>query len=315
MNSRRFYFVITVFISVFLFIIGMLLLKTYNVDDSTFAFVDKIDPTYVPGEETKYPENKSINLLILVGDKWEENTDTIIMANFNSTSGKLSLISIPRDTLVEIADMPIPKINAVFTRADGKNEILKCVSGLLNIKVDYYVYFNLSTFREVVDLLGGVDINIPADLHYDDPVQNLHIHFDKGLQHLDGNKSELYLRFRKPNDDAYTEELLKYYDGSDLMRIEAQKNYISELIKQKAKLFYLAKLREIINTVYNNLQTNIPIGQAIELVQYAVGFEAADLAAYSLPGTDMEKDGIYYFMSSKLKTADIIKTITGDESE
>ena len=315
MNSRRFYLVITVFISLFLFIIGMLLLKTYNVEDSTFAFIDKSDPTYVPGEETAIPENQSISALVLVGDKWEENTDSIIMANFNPGTGKLSLISIPRDTMVEIADIPIPKINAVFARPDGKNEILKCVSGLLNFQVDYYVYFNLSTFREIVDLLGGVDINIPADLHYDDPVQDLHIHFNKGLQHLDGNKSELYLRFRKPNDDAYTDELLKYYDGSDIMRIEAQKNFISEIIKQKAKLFYIAKLSEIINTIYNNLQTNLPIGRAIELVQYAAGFEAENLVTYSLPGTDREIDGQYYFISSTLKTAELIRSIIGGESE
>lgn len=314
MNSRRFYFIVTIFISLFLFIIGMLLLKTYNVDDSTFAFIDKSEAAVSPGDATgPITDNKSINVLLLVGDKWEESTDTIIMANYNIGSGKLSLISIPRDTMVDLTGMPIPKINAVYTRSDGKNEILKCVSDLLGIEVKYYVYFNLSTFRELVDLLGGVDINIPVDLDYDDPVQNLHIHFKKGLQHLDGNKAELYLRFRKPNDDVFTDELLKYYDGSDIMRIEAQKNFITELIKQKAKLFYLAKLSEIINTVYNNLQTNIPIGQAIELVQYGIGFEATDLATYSLPGTDQIIEEYYYFISSKLKTADIIKAITGAE--
>jgi len=291
----------------------MLLLKTYNADNSTFAFIDRPESTYVSGKETIIPDHESINVLFLVGDKWEENTDTIILANFNTGSGKLSLISIPRDTKVDIEGMTIPKINAVYARSDGKNEILKCVSDLLEIEVKYYAYFNLSTFREIIDMLGGVDINIPADLHYDDPVQNLHIHFNKGLQHLDGNRSELYLRFRKPNNDEFSDELLKYYDGSDIKRIEAQKNFITELIKQKAKLFYFAKLSEIINTIYNNLQTNIPIGNAIELVQYGIGFEASDLAVYSLPGTDQNIGEQSFFISSKLRTADIIKEITGTE--
>ena len=254
-----------------------------------------------------------INIVLLVGDKWESNTDSIIVASFNPENGKLNLISIPRDTRVDIPNMPIPKINAVYAKGKGADKLLKSLEEILTLDINYYVYLNLNTFRDIIDLLGGVDINIPVDMHYDDPTQDLHIHFTKGLQHLDGKMSELYLRFRKPNNGQFTEEMLKYYNGSDIKRIEAQKNFIKELVRQKANLFYLTKLTEIVNTVYDNLGTNITLGKALELVTYAINFDVNDLTNYSLPGTDKTIDGLDYFIRSKIKTEEIINKIKNPE--
>lgn len=292
MNGRRFYFVFTFFISVFLFITGVFLLQTYDLSSSSFVFAEQNPDEEQPsstGQDSTQQEPDSekepslINVLLLVGDRWGDNTDTIIVAIYNTDTDKLNLISIPRDTYVDNVNMEVPKINALYRR--NKELLLKKTEEILGLGIKHYVYLNIETFREIIDLLGGVDIYIPADLDYDDPAQDLHIHFRKGLQHLDGRRAELYLRFRKPNNSEFSEELLKYYDGSDLKRIEAQKNFIKELVRQKANLFYLTKLNQIIYTVYDNTETNISLGEALNLIKHAVEFDPKNLNTYSLPGT------------------------------
>ena len=325
MKLRKFYLIITIFTSVFLFVVGVLFLGTYNIDDATFAFSNNPEDKDNDGIENNNnddnddPSDKTkkdlINIVVLVGDKWESNTDSITVASYNPNNKKLSLVSIPRDTKVEYADMPIPKINAVYRRKNGPENLMSSLEEMLEIDINYYIYLNLSTFADVIDLLGGVDINIPVDMHYDDPTQDLHIHFTKGLQHLDGKKSELYLRFRKPNDNVFTEEMLKYYNGSDIKRIEAQKNFIKELVRQKANLFYLTKLADVVNTVYENLETNLTLGQAMEYITLAVDFTTENLETYSLPGSDQMIGSYDYFVRSKIKTYEIIKKLKDIEQD
>jgi len=288
MNGRRFYLVFTSFISIFLFITGIFLLQTYDLSRSSFVFAEHNQQEEEPSDpDTTYPSSEKkdtlINVLLLVGDRWGDNTDTIIAACYNTNTGKLNLISIPRDTYIDNVYMTVPKINALYRR--NKDLLLDKVEEILGLKIEYYVYINIETFRDIIDLLGGVDIYIPADLDYDDPAQDLHIHFRKGLQHLDGRRAELYLRFRKPNNSEFSDELLKYYDGSDLKRIEAQKNFIKELVRQKANLFYLSKLNQIIYAVYDNTETNISLGEALNLIKHAVGFDPKNLETFSLPGS------------------------------
>jgi LCP family protein required for cell wall assembly len=292
MNGRRFYFVFTFFISIFLFITGVFLLQTYDLSSSSFVFAEQNPDNEQPSASDPEPgqqqpdtekEPSLINVLLLVGDRWGDNTDTIIAASYNTNTDKLNLISIPRDTYVDNANMEVPKINALYRR--NKELLLKKTEEILGLEIEHYVYINIETFRDIIDLLGGVDIYIPADLDYDDPTQDLHIHFRKGLHHLDGRRAELYLRFRKPNNSEFSEELLKYYDGSDLKRIEAQKNFIKELVRQKANLFYLTKLNQIISTVYDNTETNIPMGEALNMIKHAVGFDPKNLNTFSLPGS------------------------------
>jgi len=308
MNLRRFYFIITVILSMFLFISGSGILFYMNaisesdiisVNDPEEKTVNSLLKSFVIGKDP-------VNALLLVGDKGEANTDTMMVINFNPETDKLSILSIPRDTRVNVSG-PIPKINSLYARKNGEKLVVETVSDLLGISINYYVYLNISTFRQVIDLLGGVDYYVPVDMDYDDPTQNLHIHLKKGQQHLDGKKAEQFLRFRHPNGSYYSKEMLKYYDGSDLKRIEAQQNFVKEVIKQKVNLRYLPKINEIVNVVYDNLETNITLNEILKLLKNIPDFSIDNVSMFTLPGSSQQIGGIWYYICDQEQTNAITK--------
>jgi len=307
MGLRKFYFITTAITLAFLFASGsFLLLHLSSFDlpvlshEGTNAGImgDMLKP-FAIGKEP-------LNFLLLIGDKAEANTDTMLLVHFNPSNGKINMLSIPRDTKVDMAGLKIPKINSLYSRKNGGDLVLRTTSRLLNIDVKYYVYFNLSTFRKIVDLLGGVYVNIPVDMDYDDPTQNLHIHLKKGKQLLDGKKAEQYLRFRHPNPNGYTAEMKKYYDGSDLKRIEAQQQFIMELVRQKANILYLPKLNKIIDTVYGNIETNVTMNEVTKLVKSLTSFSADKIKTFTLPGDSVKENGIWYYRINEAEASRII---------
>lgn len=307
MNLRKFYFIITVVMSVFLFVAGSFVLSFISSMDVSEVSADSevenntikdIFKNFVIG-------NDPVNIIVMVGDKSGANTDTMMLVNFNPKTDKLNILSIPRDTKVNIPGMEIPKINGVYARKNGPKLLIDTVSEMFDVNVKYYIHLDIKTFRQVIDLLGGVEINVPVNMDYDDPTQNLHIHLKKGKQVLDGKKAEQYLRFRHPNG-AYTKEMLKYYDGSDLKRIQAQQGFIKELIRQKANIFYFAKINEIIDIVYDNLKTNITMNEIMKLAKNINNFKSENVKMFTLPGKTQSK-GYSYFIYDKEKTLEIIK--------
>jgi LCP family protein required for cell wall assembly len=307
MNIRKFYMALTSILLVFLFFAGIVMLnylKAYSAQDAIAdnepgGFFEDAMKHFVMGKDP-------INVVVLVGDKWESNTDTIIVVNYNPATNKLNIISVPRDTRVILSNDKTVKINSIYANKGGDILLMKLLSDMLGIDVQYYIYFNLEVFRKVIDLLDGVWIDIPIDLDYDDPLQDLHIHLKKGRQLLDGEKAEQYLRFRHPNG-PYTEEMLQYYDGSDLKRIEAQQKFIEELIKQKAKFTYISKLNSIIDAVFDHLKTNVPLSEVLKL---ASNFNIKDFSmdkvnTFTLPGYSMETSP-WYYIYDKEKTEELV---------
>ena len=293
--------------SVFLFISGTAILFHINTlnqldsdQDKSHELVNDFLKPFISGKDP-------VNFLLLVGDKEEANTDTILLVNFNPSTDKLNILSIPRDTRVNISGLKIPKINSLYARKNGEKLLVDTLNEMFGVNIRYYIYLNISTFRKIIDLLGGVEINVPVNMDYDDPTQNLHIHLKKGKQRLDGKKAEQFLRFRHPNADGYTKEIAKYYDGSDIKRIEAQQYFIKELIRQKANLLYLPKLNSIINTVYDNLETNITLNEVTKLVKNITDFSMESVSMFTLPGKSQKVGSIWYYAVDRQKAGEIIK--------
>ncbi len=313
MSISRFFVTFTIIIGIFLFVFGAgTLYYINNVEGLPIFANDNNKPdgdtnnNNNPGgigdllTESQYP----VNFLLFVGDYDETNTDFIALVNYNPDKKEFSFLSIPRDTRVPGVDIQFPKVNSLYFRSNGQELAVEAISTMLKVNVKYYIYTNLKTFRDIIDLLGGVVIDVPVDMDYDDPTQNLHIHIEKGIQNLDGRKSEEYLRFRKPNNDNYTPELLKHYNGSDLSRIKAQQNYMRELVKQKANLFTLTKINQILETIFNNLKTNATMNDILTLVKSVPTLSLDKVNFYTLPGV-AEQGSLYYEMDEQ-KTGDII---------
>jgi len=174
----------------------------------------------------------------------------------------------------------------------------------LNVDIDYYVFGTTEIFRDVIDELGGVDYNVPINMDYDDPIQNLHIHLKKGMQHLDGAKAEQLLRFRKPN--VVTNEWLQYFGGGDLKRVEIQQDFLKEVIRQKANLYTLTKINDLVNLFIDKVDTNFTVNDVLRLARSIDKLSIDKVNTFTLPGNSgPENSDSYYFIDNE-KTAELV---------
>ncbi|HEX2926856.1 MAG TPA: LCP family protein, partial [Ruminiclostridium sp.] len=229
MNTRKFTYIITIVVGLFLFGMGTVFLFYANSISSEPG--SQAIPAILQGLNAT-TRKEPMNFFLLVGDKASGNTDSMLVANYNPENNQISIVTIPRDTKVKLKNNILPKINAAYA-AGGRNHegaryASEIVSSLTGININYYVHINISAIKEITDMLGGVYFDVPVDMKYDDPTQNLHIDLKKGNQLLNGNKVEQLLRFRKPNGEHYTKELMEFYDGSDIKRTEMQMKFIKE---------------------------------------------------------------------------------------
>ncbi len=308
MNTRKFYFILTTIMTSFLFISGVYMLYLINITsaagsdekDSTNqeGFFDKIIQPFVL-------DKSPVNILLLGGDKVAGNTDTMMLINFNPDTAQINILSVPRDSRVMINGMGYEKINAAYPKG-GPDLAVRTVSNFLNTCIQYYVYVDTAAFRDIIDMVDGVDYYVPIDMDYDDPIQNLHIHLAKGQQHLNGKKAEQFMRFRHPNH--YTQEIMKYYDGSDIKRIQAQQSFIKELIRQKTSLKYLTRLNDIISRAFSSLNTNLTLSDALKLAQNINKLDINQIIMKTVPGDpDVIINGIWYYAPDKAETKSIVE--------
>lgn len=295
MDSRKFYFILTIAATVILFVFGSGMLHYINTNIDTIISSDvfasgnhdrDLADILTPLVQKKEP----FNILLLGGDKVNNLTDTMMLANFDPETCKVNIMSIPRDTRVFI-NKKERKINYAFP-AGGIELAVKTVSELLDINIKYYAFVDTSAFRTIIDLLGGVDYYVPVDMDYDDPVQGLHIHLKKGQQRLNGEQAEQFVRFRKPN--RWTKEIRKYYDGSDLKRNEAQQQFLRELMRQKLTIQYLPKLTNVINTMFEHVQTNLTLTETVKMTSYITKFKIENVSFIQMPGTTYDVSPYYY---------------------
>ena len=174
---------------------------------------------------------EKINVLVLgVSEDIDTKlTDTIILCSYNPQNQSASMLSIPRDTFIgknQNTAKGSDKINSLY--AKNVQKTVDAVEKITDLEIDYYVVVKTSSLIKIVDILGSVDFDVPIDMDYDDPTQDLHIHLSKGMQKIDGEKAEQLLRFRHNNDgSSYPSE----YGDNDYGRMKTQREFMQETLK------------------------------------------------------------------------------------
>ncbi|MDF2548347.1 MAG: LytR family transcriptional regulator [Anaerosolibacter sp.] len=227
-------------------------------------------------------ESKRVNVLLLGMEG--PRSDTIVLASFDPKAKKVDLISIPRDTYYprkgyNTADKK--KLNAVYGDS-GAEGTMEAVSELLGgIPVHHYVKVTYSGVERIIDSLGGVKVNVPFDMVYDDPYDNppLHINIPKGTQVLKGKNAVHFLRFRSG-----------YPDG-DLGRIRAQQQFMKASMGKVLSF----RLPVVANTVFKYVKTDMSLSEILVLAGDAVGMSLQNVETHGLPGKATEK-GVSYFL-------------------
>lgn len=233
-------------------------------------------------------------------------TDVLIFASIDPKNNAVDLISIPRDTYVPTEGkngLGQKKINAVygFKNIGGARGVTSAVSRLLSVPIHYYVSIDYDGVSEIVDLIGGVEVDVPYAMRYDDPYAKppLHIDFQPGPHRIWGNEAMPYLRFRKSNDGSVS--------IGDVGRIERQQDFV----KQALKGMFQIKLPYIVYRGLHHVDTDIPITEAVRISAAMLGTNGDSIQFHVLPAhrTGKGKDGLSYFFHDPEKTQALLKDI------
>lgn len=227
-------------------------------------------------------------------------TDFIMLGQYNPNTREIALLSIPRDTNVGNNSVD-GKINSAYS-SRGMDKLKKQVTEITGIEIDYHVLFKTKILRQVVDKIGGVTVDVPINMNYDDPYQNLYIHLKKGTQKLTGSQAEQFCRFRKNNDGSG-------YPGGDVERTKAQQKFIKAFISELLKVDNVSKIPDLINIVLEGTKTNVTLNVAKEYIDDVIALKTDRITTNTLPGSArMGKSPLgymtsyYYYDAEKTKT-------------
>lgn len=210
------------------------------------------------------------------------NTDSLILASVDPAYQRISLLSIPRDTRVSIPGHAHIKINSVAALADMETLEAK-VADLTGVPVAGYIQTNFSGFKQIIDTLGGITVNVEKDMYYETgDVTDGYINLKKGIQRLDGSKALQYARFR--------------YDAlADISRTARQQVILKAVAKEMMQISTLPKLPRLIPQLNEAVHTNLSVGDMLKLSKVAVGFGKAEIVSQTLPGKFLDQDGVSYW--------------------
>lgn len=227
--------------------------------------------------------------ILLAGtDQAGYRTDTMMLLNMNRKAKTLSLVSIPRDTLI-FCEYSVPKINSAYGYAKGgkkgMQELLTRVSEITGFQPDGYIVVSLETFEQIVDLLGGVQFTVPMDMYYNDPLQELYINLPAGEQTLNGEKAMQLVRFRSGYPDA------------DLGRIQVQRDFVKAAIGQWVSVRNVPKLPGLVQMIRSGTVTNLNASNLAWLAESVLLCDKENIQMATLPGTAAYiADGAYYVL-------------------
>lgn len=227
------------------------------------------------------------------GSKSGSRTDTMMLFKVDKKTGKISVLSIPRDTRTRIRGRAQEdKIN--HAHAYGGPELsVKAVKDLLGIELEYYVKVDYQIVKEFVDLIGGVEVDVPMDIKG--------TNIKKGVQVLNGEQALQFLRFRKG------------YQDQDLGRIRAQQQFIKAAAKQTLKISNVGKIPQMIKSYYNNVETNIPLDLILKFAASAKDYDLDGMKMATLPGKPAYINGISYFICDEEQAEILVKELFEDD--
>lgn len=299
--------ILSVIIGAFVFIYNKFL---YNGDGGLISLEKEPDPI-----------NKTLAVFGVDEDGYR--TDVIFVVNYNSETGKSRVISIPRDTKVDWSEeqqakmeeikgysVSVSKINEMtsYVGMEHINEFtIPEIEELLDIQIDNYVIITIDAFKQIVDAIGGVEVDVPVldgnGLHYDDNSQDLHIHLDPGLQLLDGEAAEGLVRFRKG------------YAEGDVGRIKTQQLFLEAFAKKITSPQIITKIPNIIKTVFDTVSTDIKLSEISGYLPYLKSLSTDELTFNIIPGEGQYIGSKSYFIVDEAAMPAFLEEVFNDNTE
>ena len=263
-------------------------------DNVTESAAPTADPSAGPSPEADPAQPKVsgdrksrdiFTILIFGSDVVSGLTDTIMVVTYDVTNQQATVMSIPRDTLVNVS-APYKNINGVYTQngmgESGTAALKREVSELVGFTPDYCVMIDWELVGEMVDAIGGVWYDIPYHMDYDDPAQDLHIHYDAGRQFLNGEDAMNVVRWRENNVWS------PYYGeggGGDITRLDVQHGFLKAVLKQTLQIRNVTKITQLADLFGQRVVSELSVENIFWFGSQAVfgGLGADDVEFCTMP--------------------------------
>ena len=249
-------------------------------------------------------EAEAYNILLLGTDDSAGLSDVMMLLRVDFGAGSVSVAQIPRDTYARFTEGSYKKLNGAYISLGGAERLAEFLSGALGIDIDHYACISLSTLGALVDAVGGIDVDVPRNMYYNDPYQGLYIDIKAGKNHLDGEAAQKFVRYRAG-----------YADG-DLGRIDAQKLFLASFFK-KISDEYSPTLAARLALAADGVETDMSVSDIISIGARAMEFPTRNMLMLTLPGAEAvaEKSGASYYVLSRESASEVMASYFGGKGE
>lgn len=257
-------------------------------------------PRQPQGVSTLGARKAGTSTILLAGmDESGMRTDTLMLLSVSRPEKRLSLVSLPRDTLIN-GSYTVPKLNSVYAANNGGSEgiemLLTRVGEIIGFRPDGYMLIELSAFVDLVDELGGVTFDVPVDMYYNDPSQDLYIDLKAGTQTLTGEEAMGVARFRSGYADA------------DLGRVQVQRDLLKAILKEALSLKGTAKAPVLLNILLSHTTTDLTAANLLWLAESMVVVDLSKAETVTLPGNAQYLGGVSYYILDPASVAQTVNT-------
>lgn len=241
-----------------------------------------------------------VSTILLAGtDAGGARTDTLMLLTLDQPNRSISLVSIPRDTLVN-GGYTVPKINSVYGANNGGDEgmdmVMTRVAECIGFRPDGYILIELDAFVDLIDILGGVEYDVPVDMFYNDPSQDLYIDLKAGVQTLSGQEAMGLVRFRSGYADA------------DLGRVQVQRAFLSAVMDQAVSLKGVVKSPQLLNVFLDNAYSDLTARNYLWIARAVLLADKKDIQTATLPGNARTLSGGSYYILDPASVAQTVNT-------
>ncbi|MBQ7383855.1 MAG: LCP family protein [Clostridia bacterium] len=237
----------------------------------------------------KEKDSERVNFLLLGCDRASGLTDVIMLVSVDTEGKSADILQIPRDTYARYSKRSYKKLNGAMAMLGGADKLCDFLSETMRVDIDGYFVFTLDAFASAVDAIGGVEIDLPFDMDYNDPYQGLSIHLDAGVQTLDGETAEKFVRYRSG------------YLRGDLGRMDAQKLFMAAFIKKVTETMTPTTLVRTLKAVIGKVETNLGLKEITDIALTCIDIESENIRMLTLAGEDVRigEDGPWYYVLSR----------------
>lgn len=299
--------VVAILIVVAVFLGNLINKANFAMDQSSTANESNTVPV------TESVKKKPVGILLLGMDTRPKggtmNTDVMMVAAFNPNTKSTTVVSMPRDSLIQLDGYKERKANAYYAafysqalgegmekdaaKEDARDAMSRMMSLYYGIDIKYTAIINFQGFVDVVDALGGLDVDVDMDMRYVDTADGTDINLKKGLQTLNGQQTLDFVRYRKSNDGTNM--------SSDFDRNQRESQVLSLITDKMKSLSGVTKLGDVIEAVGNNFTIDMPTAEMENMIKTYFGMSSSNVNLIQLEGT--WKSPYVYLDQTKLEEA------------